>query len=127
MAALFGLEEFNTFATQFNDSLDTYLAELVGKNGRDLAERAKVLAGHKATLEGLPEKAKAAETRGAALLSKYPECKDLEEIKTVLTGPEGNGGKQRRTTPKSAACRTLKRPPIPEQTLSLPASTNYSG
>src|SRR5690606_13138316 len=46
LAALFGLEEFNTFATQFNDSLDTYLAELVGKNGRDLAERAKVLAGH---------------------------------------------------------------------------------
>ena len=108
LAALFGLEEFNTFATQFNDSLDTYLAELVGKNGRDLAERAKVLAGHKATLEGLPEKAKAAETRGAALLSKYPECKDLEEIKAVLTGPEGNGGKQKANNTEIGRLQNLK-------------------
>ncbi|WP_122425040.1 AAA family ATPase [Pseudomonas viridiflava] len=108
LAALFGLEEFNTFATQFNDSLDTYLAELVGKNGRDLAERAKVLAGHKATLEGLPEKAKAAETRGAALLSKYPECKDLEEVKTVLTGPEGNGGKQKENNTEIGRLQNLK-------------------
>lgn len=108
LAALFGLEEFNTFATQFNDSLDTYLADLVGKKGRDLAEREKVLAGHKATLEGLPENAKVAEARGAALLSKYPECKGLEEIKAVLTGPEGNGGKQKANNTEIGRLQNLK-------------------
>lgn len=108
LAALFGLEEFNTFATQFNDSLDTYLAELVGKNGRNLAERAKVLAGQKTILEGIPEKAKAAEMRGAALLSNYPECKGLEEIKAVLTGPEGNGGKQKENNTEIGRLQNLK-------------------
>lgn len=108
LAALFGLEEFNRFATQFNDSLDTYLAELVGTKGRDLAERAKVLAGHEATIEGLSEKAKAAETRGTALLAKHPECKDLEEIKVALTGPEGNGGKLRVNNTEIGRLQNLK-------------------
>lgn len=108
LAALFGLEEFNTFATQFNESLDTYLAELVGKKGRDLAERAKVLAGHKATLEGLPEKAKDAETRCATLLRKNLECKDLEEIKVALIGPEGNGGKLKGNNTEIGRLQNLK-------------------
>ncbi|EGH70714.1 AAA family ATPase [Pseudomonas syringae] len=114
LAALFGLEEFNAFATQFNDSLDTYLAELVGKNGRNLAERAKVLAGHRVTLEGLPEKAKAAEIRGAVLLSKYPECKDLEEIKADLTGTDGNGGKQKANNTEIGRLHNLKTATDPE-------------
>lgn len=108
LAALFGLEEFNTFATQFNDSLDTYLADLVGGKGRDLAEREKVIARHKAILEGLPEKATAAETREAALLSKYPECNDLKEIKAVLIGPEGNGGKQKENNTEIGRLQNLK-------------------
>ena len=108
LAALFGLEEFNTFATQFNDSLDNYLAELVGKKGRDLAERAKVLVGHKSTLEGLPEKAKAVETRGAVLLAKHPDCKDLEEIKVALTGPDGNGGKLKLNNTEIGRLQNLK-------------------
>jgi energy-coupling factor transporter ATP-binding protein EcfA2 len=107
LAALFGLEEFNTFATQFNERLDPYL-DLVGKEGKELADRAKGIAGHKAILEGLPEKAKAAGTRGAALLAKYPECKDLEEIKAVLTGPEGNGGKQKANNTEIGRLQNLK-------------------
>jgi hypothetical protein len=107
LAALFGLEEFNAFATQFNESLDPYL-DCVGKKGKDLADRAKGIAGHKATLEGLPAKAKAAETRGAALLAKYPECKDLEEIKAALTGPEGNGGKQKANNTEIGRLQNLK-------------------
>lgn len=107
LAALFGLEEFNTFATQFNENLDSYL-DLAGKKGKDLADRAKGIAGHKALLESLPEKAKAAETRGAALLAKYPECKDIEEIKAVLTGPEGNGGKQKANNTEIGHLQNLK-------------------
>jgi energy-coupling factor transporter ATP-binding protein EcfA2 len=107
LAALFGLEEFNAFATQFNESLDPYL-DCVGKKGKDLAERAKGIAGHKAILEGLPVKAKAAEMRGAALLAKYPECKDLEEIKAALTGPDGNGGKQKANNTEIGRLQNLK-------------------
>ncbi|WHF37156.1 AAA family ATPase [Aeromonas salmonicida] len=107
LAALFGLEEFNSFATQFNENLDSYL-DLTGKKGKDLADRAKGIAGHKALLEGLPEKAKAAETRGAALLTKYPGCKDIEEIKAILTGPEGNGGKQKANNTEIGHLQNLK-------------------
>jgi len=107
LAALFGLEEFNTFATQFNESLDTYL-DLVGKKGKDLADLASGLAGHKAILEGLPEQAKAAETRAAVLLEKYPKCKNLEEIKVALTGPEGNGGKQKANNTEIGRLQNLK-------------------
>ncbi|WP_186137309.1 AAA family ATPase [Burkholderia gladioli] len=107
LAALFGLEEFNTFATQFNESLDPYL-DCVGKNGKVLADRAKGIAGHQAILEGLPVKAQTAETRGAALLGKYPGCKDLDEIKVALTGPEGNGGKQKANNTEIGRLQNLK-------------------
>lgn len=107
LAALFGLEEFNAFATQFNESLDSYL-DCVGKKGKDLADRAKGIAGHHAILQGLPVKAKAAETRGAVLLAKYPECKNLDEIKAALTGPEGNGGKQKANNTEIGLLQNLK-------------------
>lgn len=107
LAVLFGLEEFNGFATQFNESLDPYL-DCVGKKGKDLADRAKGIAGHRAILEGLPVKAKAAETRGAALLVKHTDCKDLEEIKVALTGLEGNGGKQKANNTEIGRLQNLK-------------------
>lgn len=107
LAALFGLEEFNAFATQFNESLDPYL-DCVGEKGKDLMERAKGIAGHQAILEGLPAKAKAAETRGAVLLGKYPECKNLDEIKAALTGPDGNGGKQKANNTEIGRLQNLK-------------------
>jgi recombinational DNA repair ATPase RecF len=107
LAALFGLEEFNGFATQFNESLAPYL-DCVGKKGKDLADRAKSIAGHQAILEGLPMKAKIAETKGAVLLGKYPECKDLDEIKTALTGPEGNGGKQKANNTEIGRLQNLR-------------------
>tara|TARA_Y100000780_G_scaffold170973_1_gene156175 strand:+ start:5250 stop:7127 length:1878 start_codon:yes stop_codon:yes gene_type:complete len=108
LAALFGLEDFNTFATQFNDSIEAYVTALVGKKGSDLAERAKVLAGHKTTLEGLPAKVEAAEARKISLLSKYPGCKDLEEIKALLIGPEGNTGRQKANNTEIGRLQNLK-------------------
>lgn len=107
LAALFGLEEFNTFATQFNESIDSYL-DCVGKKGEVLAERSKAIAGHKTILEGLPEKVKAAETRRTVLLEKYPACKDLDEIKAALVGPDGNGGKQKENNTEIGRLENLK-------------------
>ena len=48
LAALFGLEEFNAFATQFNDHsvLGKHL-DCVGKKATDLADREKQIAGQK--------------------------------------------------------------------------------
>ena len=113
LAALFGLEEFNAFATQFNENLDSYL-DLVGENGRVLADCVKGIAGHKSTLENLPEKAKVAEVRGAALLAKYPECKDLAKIKAVLIGPEGKDGKQKANNTEIGRLQNLKTTADPE-------------
>lgn len=107
LAALFGLEEFNAFATQFNESLDLYL-DCVGKKGKDLAERAKGIAGQQAILADLPAKAKNAKARCAVLLAKYPGCKSLEEVKTALTGPEGNGGKQKANNTEIGRLQNLK-------------------
>jgi len=107
LAALFGLEEFNGFATQFNESLDPYL-DCVGKKGKDIADLAKGIAGHKSILEGLPVKTQAAETRVAALLAKYSDCKDIEEIKVTLTGSEGNGGKQKANNTEIGRLQNLK-------------------
>lgn len=107
LAALFGLEEFNTFATQFNESIDAYL-DCIGKKGKELTDRAKGIAGHKAILEGLPAKAKDAETRGAALLAKYPECKSQAEIKIILVGADGNGGKQKANNTEIGRLQNMK-------------------
>ncbi|MDR5740148.1 AAA family ATPase [Caballeronia sp. LZ016] len=107
LAALFGLEEFNAFATQFNERLDPYL-DCVGKKGKELADRTKGIAGHQAILGSLPVKAKTAETRVAVLLAKYAECKSLNEIKAVLTGPEGNGGKQKANNTEIGRLQNLK-------------------
>lgn len=110
LAALFGLEEFNAFATQFNENIDSYL-DCFGKKGKELADRAKGIVGHKAILEGLPANAKDAKTRGAAVLAKYPECKTLAEIKTALAGPEGNGGRQKANNTEIGRLQNLKPAP----------------
>ncbi|UYY85596.1 AAA family ATPase [Alcaligenes sp. SMD-FA] len=107
LAALFGLEEFNAFATQFNESLYSYL-DCVGERGKDLADRAKSIAGHQAVLNGLPLKAQAAEMRGSVLLEKYSECEDLEEIKATLIGFEGNGGKLKTNNIEIGRLQNLK-------------------
>jgi len=107
LAALFGLEEFNAFATQFNENIDAYL-DCIGKKGKDLADKAKAIAGHKAILEGLPAKAKDAEIRSTALLEKYTECKTLDEIKTLLSGAEGNGGKLKANNTEIGRLQNLK-------------------
>lgn len=107
LAALFGLEEFNSFATQFNESIESYL-DCVGKKGKELSDREKGIAGHKAILAGLPEKAKDAETRSAVLLAKYPECQSLAKIKGALSGSDGSGGKQKTNNAEIARLQTIK-------------------
>lgn len=107
LAALFGLEEFNSFATQFNESIESYI-DCVGKKGKDLSDREKGIAGHKAILAGLPEKAKDAEARKTALLAKYPECNALVEVKGLLSGLDGSGGMQKANNAEIGRLQTIK-------------------
>ncbi len=120
LAALFGLDEFNTFATQFNETIDTYL-DCVGKKAKELTDKAKTIAGFKAILEGIPEKRKSAEIRGTALCANYSECKTIDEVKTLLVGTDGNGGRQKANNTEIGRLQNLKSVPDPGIDGILPA------
>nr|WP_315168558.1 AAA family ATPase [uncultured Deefgea sp.] len=126
LAALFGLEEFNAFATQFNESIDSYL-DCIGKKGKDLADREKGIAGHKATLEGIPAKTKDAETRCSTLFAKYQDCKTIAEIKIVLVGPDGNGGKQKANNTEIGRLQNIKQVLDPETIVVLSLAEKLLG
>ena len=91
LAALFGLEEFNAFATQFNDNFDKYL-DCVGKKAKELADKEKQIAGQRTILQQLPEKEKEVKAKQDGITLQYPTCKTLEEIKIHISGDDGNGG-----------------------------------
>lgn len=91
LASLFGLEEFNAFSTQFNDRFDNYL-DCTGKKTKELADKEKQIAGHKAILLQMPQKEKDVQAKRDALLLKYTTCKTLDEIKAHISGQDGNGG-----------------------------------
>lgn len=107
LAALFGLEEFNAFATQFNESIDTYM-DCVGKKGKDLETLAKGIAAHQEVLKGLPAKAKDLEARASSVLTKFAECKSLAEVKVHLSGEDGNGGKLKANNTAIGRLQNLK-------------------
>lgn len=107
LAALFGLEEFNAFATQFNESIDAYM-DCVGKKGKDLEIRAKVIAGQQEVLKSLPTKAQDLELKTSALIGKFPECKSLAEVKIYLSGEDGNGGKLKENNTEIGRLQNLK-------------------
>jgi DNA repair exonuclease SbcCD ATPase subunit len=91
LAALFGLEEFNGFATQFNDRFENYI-DSTGQKATELAEKEKQIAGQRAILLQVPEKEKEVRHRLDALLSKYPNYKTIGEISEWVSGADGNGG-----------------------------------
>lgn len=107
LAALFGLEEFNAFATQFNESIDSYM-DCVGKKGKDLEIRAKAIAGQQEVLKGLPAKAKGLELRTSALVARFQECKSIGEVKAHLSGEDGNGGKLKANNTEIGRLQNLK-------------------
>lgn len=107
LAALFGLEEFNTFATQFNESIDAYM-DCVGKKGKDLEILAKGIAGHQEVLKSLPAKAQDLEMRTSAVIVRFPVCKSLAEVKARLSGEDGNGGKLKANNTEIGRLQNLK-------------------
>ena len=107
LASLFGLEEFNAFATQFNDNFENYL-DCTGKKTKELSDKEKQIAGQKAMLSQIPEKEKEAKAKVDALLLKYEHCKTLEEVKAHISGPDGNDGLMKKNNTEIGRLTNLK-------------------
>jgi ABC-type cobalamin/Fe3+-siderophores transport system ATPase subunit len=113
LAALFGLEEFNVFSTQFNDHFENYL-DCVGQKTKALAEKEKQNAGHRQILAQLPEKEKQIAARTETLLSRYPDIKTLGDLKTHISGNENEPGLSGKINSEIARLAALKPVPKPE-------------
>jgi energy-coupling factor transporter ATP-binding protein EcfA2 len=107
LAALFGLEEFNTFANQFNDNFDTYI-DCVGKKSKELSDKEKQIAGHKANLLQMPQKEKDIKTREEILLLKFANCKSLEDVKAEISGTDEVAGTLKKNNTEIGRLANLK-------------------
>jgi recombinational DNA repair ATPase RecF len=112
LAALFGLEDFNAFSTQFNENFDKYL-DCVGKKSKELADKEKLIAGQKTILLQLPEKELEVKNKQDAVILKYPTCKTLEEVKVLISGADGNGGLSKEKHTEIGKLTNLKLIPEP--------------
>jgi recombinational DNA repair ATPase RecF len=112
LAALFGLEEFNGFATQFNDHFENYI-DTVGQKTKELADKEKQIAGQRAILQQTPEKDKEVQAKQDSLLLKYPAHKTLAEISDWISGLDGNGGVVKANHAEIARLNGLKLAPAP--------------
>lgn len=112
LAALFGLEEFNGFATQFNDHFENYI-DATGQRTKELADKEKQIAGHRAILLQGPEKDKEVKGRQEALLLKHPEHKTLDGIREWVSGADGSGGVVKANHAEIARLNGLKTVPDP--------------
>lgn len=111
LAALFGLEEFNGFATQFNEHFENYI-DTVGQKAKELVDKEKEIAGQRAILQQKPEKDKEVEAKRSTILLKYPAYKTLVEISEWISGLDGNGGAVKANHAEIARLNGLK--PIPD-------------
>lgn len=112
LASLFGLEEFNAFATQFNDNFDTYI-DCIGKRTKELSEKEKQVAGEKAVLLGIPKKEAEIKTREKSILLKYPTCAAMADVKIYISGADGNGGLYKENNKKISRFANSKEMPNP--------------
>jgi recombinational DNA repair ATPase RecF len=126
LASLFGLEEFNAFATQFNENFETYL-DCTGKKAKELADKEKQIAGQKAILSQIPEKEKEVNAKTDALLLKYENYKTLEEVKTHISGSEGNDGVMKKNHAEIGRLTNLKIVVDPGIDAILKEASNFIG
>lgn len=91
LAALFGLEEFNTFCTQFTDRFENYV-DLVGKKQVELSGKEREIAGHRAILLKVPDDEKEIQIKTTEFLKLYPTMPTLDAIKTHISGTDAEPG-----------------------------------
>lgn len=89
LSALFGLEEFNSFCSGFNKSIESKLPITANKE-KDLRVKEKEVEKSKLIIENKKEELKGYEKRKDLLLSKYPDKALISEVLTLL-GDEKTG------------------------------------
>ncbi|CAN7731742.1 AAA family ATPase [Caballeronia sp. LjRoot34] len=91
LAALFGLEEFNLFATQFNENFDRYL-DCVGKKAKELADKGKVISGQQAIVSQAPQKETEIKEKERVVLLQFHGVSTIQEAKVFIQGADGISG-----------------------------------
>lgn len=107
LAALFGLEDFNNFVSNFNERLDNYL-DCEGILSKNLSEEEKKIALQKQILEGIPKNRKEIDQQTEKLLSHYPNVDSLEKLKERISGTEEVEGLVQRNNAQIAKLVNLK-------------------
>jgi recombinational DNA repair ATPase RecF len=91
LAALFGLEEFNSFVNNFNESLATYL-DCEGILAKQLADKEKQIAAQKLFESSTKEREQIIATQRNSILQKFPQLTSIEEISNHLNGTDSTQG-----------------------------------
>ncbi|EZH64225.1 hypothetical protein DH09_00370 (plasmid) [Bacillaceae bacterium JMAK1] len=112
LAALFGLEDFNAFVSNFNERFDNYL-DCEGILAKKLFEKEKKIALQKQYLETSPQNKEEVSQQTDELLSKYSDINTLEELLEKLSGTEEADGLIQKNNSRIAELGNLKNIPDP--------------
>lgn len=91
LAALFGLEEFNSFVNNFNESLSNYL-DCEGVLAKQLLEKEKQIAAQKLFESSAKEREQLIATQKKTILEKFPQFSSIEEVSLHINGSESIQG-----------------------------------
>lgn len=107
LAALFGLEDFNNFAVNFNERFETYL-DCKGQNAEQLTQKENEITAHKDFLDNIENKMAEIDGKVALLLAKFPEAETIDELKVRISGGGERQGIIQRNNEEIARLGILK-------------------
>ncbi len=107
LAILFGLESFNSFVTNFNETIDTYL-DCRGKKSEELAQKEKQIAAHKTEIEQIALKKDSIKKQEKELLDSYPGVEKVEHLKRKISSDGPDLGFIQQNNKEIAELSTLK-------------------
>ncbi|EKS07378.1 AAA family ATPase [Leptospira santarosai] len=117
LSALFGIEEFNQFVGQFNDSIEKYIDDIQGKDTEVLEKKKLEITAHKSILDSVESKKENLIKEGAKLLEKYPTISSVKALHEYLFDTDDNKGeikKQRENLSKLKEKKEYKDPGVDE-------------
>ncbi|MBH9968888.1 AAA family ATPase [[Bacillus] enclensis] len=107
LSALFGLEEFNNFVSNFNETLEKYL-DCEGKLTKRLLEEEKKIELHKQTLESVFLNRLEIKKQEEDLLEKHENINSLVELKERISGSDDQEGLIQKNNNRIALIGSLK-------------------
>jgi DNA repair exonuclease SbcCD ATPase subunit len=107
LAILFGLEGFNEFVTNFNETIDSYL-DCRGKKTEELAQKEKQIEIHKMEIERIALQQKNINKQEEELLESYPGVEKIKDLKEIISSDGPVLGLIQRNNKEIAELSTLK-------------------